>query len=109
MAEPCDLIIIGLGVGGIEVANQAAAGGLAVTAVEQNLVGGECPYWGCIPSKVMVRAADTLAEAARVEPTRRPCPGARRNGPRWPNGCARRPKAGAMHRLRAACVRVAST
>jgi pyruvate/2-oxoglutarate dehydrogenase complex dihydrolipoamide dehydrogenase (E3) component len=66
MAEPCDLIIIGLGVGGIEVANQAAAGGLAVTAVEQNLVGGECPYWGCIPSKVMVRAADTVAEAARV-------------------------------------------
>ena len=43
MAETCDLIIVGLGVGGIEVANQAAAGGLAVTAVEQNLVGGECP------------------------------------------------------------------
>jgi pyruvate/2-oxoglutarate dehydrogenase complex dihydrolipoamide dehydrogenase (E3) component len=67
MAEPCDLIIVGLGVGGIEVATQAAAGGLAVTAVEQNLVGGECPYWGCIPSKVMVRAADALAEATRVD------------------------------------------
>jgi pyruvate/2-oxoglutarate dehydrogenase complex dihydrolipoamide dehydrogenase (E3) component len=66
MAEPCDLLIIGLGVGGIEVANQAAAGGLSVTAVEQHLVGGECPFWGCIPSKVMVRAADTLAEAARA-------------------------------------------
>jgi pyruvate/2-oxoglutarate dehydrogenase complex dihydrolipoamide dehydrogenase (E3) component len=66
MAETCDLIVIGMGVGGIEVANQATAGGLSVTAVEQNLVGGECPYWGCIPSKVMVRAADTLAEAARV-------------------------------------------
>jgi pyruvate/2-oxoglutarate dehydrogenase complex dihydrolipoamide dehydrogenase (E3) component len=66
MTETCDLIIIGLGVGGIEIATQAAAGGLVVTAVEQNLVGGECPYWGCIPSKVMVRAADTVAEAARV-------------------------------------------
>jgi pyruvate/2-oxoglutarate dehydrogenase complex dihydrolipoamide dehydrogenase (E3) component len=67
MAETCDLIIIGLGVGGIEIANQAAAAGLAVIAVEQNLVGGECPYWGCIPSKVMVRAANVLAEAARVD------------------------------------------
>lgn len=67
MADTCDLIIIGLGVGGIEVADQGAAAGLDVTAVEQNLVGGECPYWGCIPSKVMVRAADTLAEAARVD------------------------------------------
>jgi len=67
MAETCDLIVVGLGVGGIEVATQAAAGGLAVTAVEQNLVGGECPYWGCIPSKVMVRAADSLAEATRID------------------------------------------
>jgi pyruvate/2-oxoglutarate dehydrogenase complex dihydrolipoamide dehydrogenase (E3) component len=70
MTEICDLIIIGLDVGGIEIATQAAAGGLAVTAVEQNLVGGECPYWGCIPSKVMVRAADTVAEAASVGGTR---------------------------------------
>lgn len=66
MSETCDLIIIGLGVGGIEIANQVADAGLEVTAVEANLVGGECPYWGCIPSKVMVRASDTLAEADRV-------------------------------------------
>jgi pyruvate/2-oxoglutarate dehydrogenase complex dihydrolipoamide dehydrogenase (E3) component len=66
MAETCDLIIIGMGVGGTEVANQVAAAGLSVTAIEQKLVGGECPYWGCIPSKVMVRAGNTLAEAARV-------------------------------------------
>jgi pyruvate/2-oxoglutarate dehydrogenase complex dihydrolipoamide dehydrogenase (E3) component len=66
MSDTCDLIVLGLGVAGIEVAQQAAGAGLAVTAVECNLVGGECPYWGCIPSKVMVRAADTLAEAARV-------------------------------------------
>lgn len=66
MTNRCDLIVLGLGVAGIEVAQQAASAGLAVIAVEHNLVGGECPYWGCIPSKVMVRAGDTLAEAARV-------------------------------------------
>ena len=36
------------------------------SVVEKKLVGGECPYWGCIPSKVMVRAGLSLAEAARV-------------------------------------------
>jgi pyruvate/2-oxoglutarate dehydrogenase complex dihydrolipoamide dehydrogenase (E3) component len=66
MTDACDLIVLGLGVAGIEVARQAAGAGLAVTAVERNLVGGECPYWGCIPSKVMVRAGDVLAEAGRV-------------------------------------------
>lgn len=66
MTDACDLIVLGLGVAGIEVAQQTAAAGLAVTAIESNLVGGECPYWGCIPSKVMVRASDALAEASRV-------------------------------------------
>jgi pyruvate/2-oxoglutarate dehydrogenase complex dihydrolipoamide dehydrogenase (E3) component len=66
MSDSCDLIVLGMGVGGIEVCNQVAAAGLDVIAIEEKLVGGECPYWGCIPSKVMVRAGDTLAEAARV-------------------------------------------
>lgn len=61
-----DVIVIGMGVGGEEVAGRVAEGGLDVLAIERKLVGGECPYWGCIPSKVMVRAADSLAEAARV-------------------------------------------
>ena len=61
-----DLIVIGLGPGGEEVAKRAAEGGLDVLAIDRRLVGGECPYWGCIPSKVMVRAADSLAEAARA-------------------------------------------
>ncbi len=61
-----DVIVIGMGVGGEEVAGGAAEGGLDVLAIERKLIGGECPYWGCIPSKVMVRAADSLAEAARV-------------------------------------------
>ena len=61
-----DLIVIGLGPGGEEVAQRAAEGGLDVLAIERRLVGGECPYWGCIPSKVMVRAGFSLAEAARA-------------------------------------------
>jgi len=61
-----DLIVIGMGVGGEEVAGRAAEGGLDVLAVERKLVGGECPYWGCIPSKIIVRAGNSLAEAARV-------------------------------------------
>lgn len=61
-----DAIVIGMGVGGEEVAGRLAEGGLDVLAIERKLVGGECPYWGCIPSKIMVRAADSLAEAARV-------------------------------------------
>ncbi|MEA2433728.1 MAG: hypothetical protein QOG54_1185 [Actinomycetota bacterium] len=61
-----DLIVIGMGVGGEEVAGRAADAGLDVLAVERKLVGGECPYWGCIPSKIMVRAGNSVAEAARA-------------------------------------------
>ena len=61
-----DLIVVGMGPAGEEVAGQAAAAGLDVLGVERKLVGGECPYWGCIPSKAMVRAGNSLAEAARV-------------------------------------------
>lgn len=66
MAEQPDLIVIGMGVGGEEVAGRAAEAGLRVLGVEQRLVGGECPYWGCVPSKMMVRAAYALAETVRV-------------------------------------------
>lgn len=43
-----------------------AGAGLDVVAVEAELVGGECPYWGCIPSKMIIRAANTIAESRRV-------------------------------------------
>ncbi len=66
MAETFDLIVIGMGVGGEEVAGRTAEAGMKVLAVEKKLVGGECPYWGCVPSKMMIRAGDTLAEALRV-------------------------------------------
>ncbi|MFW6773940.1 dihydrolipoyl dehydrogenase family protein [Nocardioides sp. CPCC 205120] len=61
-----DLVVIGTGPGGEALAGGAARAGLEVVAVEQHLVGGECPYYGCIPSKMMLRAADTLAEARRA-------------------------------------------
>jgi pyruvate/2-oxoglutarate dehydrogenase complex dihydrolipoamide dehydrogenase (E3) component len=62
-----DLVVIGTGPGGEDLANKAASAGLTVVAVEKHLVGGECPYYGCIPSKMMLRAADSLAEAARAD------------------------------------------
>ena len=66
MVERLDLIVIGMGVGGEEVAGRAAEAGMRVLGVERKLVGGECPYWGCIPSKMMIRAANSLAETGRV-------------------------------------------
>jgi pyruvate/2-oxoglutarate dehydrogenase complex dihydrolipoamide dehydrogenase (E3) component len=61
-----DVVVIGLGPGGGEVATRLLDAGLSVVGVERELVGGECPYWGCIPSKMAVRAAGALAEARRV-------------------------------------------
>ncbi|WP_307201282.1 NAD(P)/FAD-dependent oxidoreductase [Nocardioides zeae] len=61
-----DLVVVGTGPGGEALAGGAARAGLDVVAVEKHLVGGECPYYGCIPSKMMLRAADALAEAHRA-------------------------------------------
>jgi pyruvate/2-oxoglutarate dehydrogenase complex dihydrolipoamide dehydrogenase (E3) component len=65
-ARAVDLVVIGAGPGGEALATGAARAGLEVVVVDRHLVGGECPYYGCIPSKMMVRAADALAEARRV-------------------------------------------
>ena len=66
MAERVDVIVLGMGVGGEELANALAENGLNVVGIESNLVGGECPYFGCIPTKMMVRADDMLAEGRRI-------------------------------------------
>src|SRR5467141_2350474 len=66
MTERVDVVVLGLGVGGEEVANSLADRGLNVVGIENNLVGGECPYFGCIPTKMMVRADDMVAEARRI-------------------------------------------
>lgn len=67
MAEQVDVVVLGLGVGGEEVGGKLAEAGLTVVGIESTLVGGECPYWGCVPSKMMIRAANLLAEARRVD------------------------------------------
>ncbi|CAN5574699.1 NAD(P)/FAD-dependent oxidoreductase [soil metagenome] len=61
-----DVVVIGMGPGGEEVAGRLAEAGVQVVGIEANLVGGECPYWGCVPSKMMIRAANLLAESRRV-------------------------------------------
>jgi len=65
--QSADLVVVGLGPGAETLVSGAAAAGLDVVAVEKHLAGGECPYYGCIPSKMMVRAADLLAEGGRID------------------------------------------
>ena len=67
MAEQVDVVVIGMGVAGETVAGPLAEAGLSVVGVEAGLVGGECPYWGCVPSKMAIRAANALAEARRID------------------------------------------
>jgi dihydrolipoamide dehydrogenase len=61
-----DVIVIGAGPAGENAAGRVSDGGLSVAIVECELVGGECSYWGCIPSKTLLRPGDALAAARRV-------------------------------------------
>ena len=65
-ASEVDVVVLGLGPGGEAAAVRLADEGLAVVGVEDTLVGGECPYWGCVPSKMMIRGADLLVEGRRI-------------------------------------------
>jgi pyruvate/2-oxoglutarate dehydrogenase complex dihydrolipoamide dehydrogenase (E3) component len=61
-----DVVVIGMGPGGEDVAGKLAEAGLVVVGIDEQLVGGECPYWGCVPSKMMIRAANLLTEGRRI-------------------------------------------
>ncbi|MQY03927.1 dihydrolipoyl dehydrogenase family protein [Actinomadura macrotermitis] len=64
--EEVDVVVIGLGPGGEDAAGRLAQAGLNVVGVESRLVGGECPYYACVPTKMMVRAAGLLADGRRI-------------------------------------------
>ncbi|MCA1834132.1 MAG: NAD(P)/FAD-dependent oxidoreductase [Actinomycetota bacterium] len=66
MTDTFDVIVLGAGPPGENAAGRAADGGLSVAIIEERLVGGECSYYGCIPSKTMIRPGDILAAARRV-------------------------------------------
>jgi pyruvate/2-oxoglutarate dehydrogenase complex dihydrolipoamide dehydrogenase (E3) component len=62
-----DLIVLGAGPVGENIADRAVRGGLTVALVEHELVGGECSYWACMPSKALLRSGQVL-RAARAVP-----------------------------------------
>ena len=65
-----DVIVIGAGPIGLTLAERARAADLSVAVVERELVGGECSYWACIPSKAMLRPVIAVADARRVDGAR---------------------------------------
>ena len=65
-SDTYDVIVIGAGPTGENVADRAVRGGLTAVIVESELVGGECSYWACMPSKALLRPVGVVAEAAAV-------------------------------------------
>ena len=66
MSERFDVIVIGAGPGGEVAADRLHRAGMRVVVVERELIGGECAYWACIPSKTLIRQAEVVAEASHV-------------------------------------------
>jgi pyruvate/2-oxoglutarate dehydrogenase complex dihydrolipoamide dehydrogenase (E3) component len=66
MSDEFDVVVIGAGVAGENAAGRCAQGGMSTAIVEQELVGGECSFWGCVPSKTLIRPGDALAAVRRV-------------------------------------------
>ena len=66
MSDHFDAIVIGAGPAGEVATSRLSRQGLKTAVVERELVGGECAYWACIPSKTLLRPPETQAEARRT-------------------------------------------
>jgi len=62
-----DIIVIGSGPSGRELSLHSTKNGFSVALIESELVGGDCAYWACVPSKALLRPPEALAEARQVE------------------------------------------
>jgi pyruvate/2-oxoglutarate dehydrogenase complex dihydrolipoamide dehydrogenase (E3) component len=65
-----DVIVLGAGPVGQNAAERARAGGLSVAMIERELVGGECSYWGCVPSKALLRPVIAVTDADHIDGAR---------------------------------------
>jgi dihydrolipoamide dehydrogenase len=72
MTDQFDVVVLGVGPGGEVAAERLLGGGRRVALVERELLGGECAYWACIPSKTLLRPPEARAEADRAPGTARP-------------------------------------
>ena len=66
MSEQVDVAVVGMGPGGEVVASRLLAARLRVAVIERELIGGECAYWACIPSKTVLRPPEARSDAGRV-------------------------------------------
>jgi pyruvate/2-oxoglutarate dehydrogenase complex dihydrolipoamide dehydrogenase (E3) component len=66
VSQEFDVVCLGGGVAGEAIAGGLRDSGLTLAVVERELVGGECPYWGCVPSKTLLRSGETLSESDRA-------------------------------------------
>ena len=66
LPQEFDVVCLGGGVAGEAIAGGLKGSGISLAVVERELVGGECPYWGCVPSKTLLRSGETLEEAGRA-------------------------------------------